>query len=1066
MDNFIAFKKIFDNKGDIGPIADKAVKNFEEKEKHHTNQRERLHYFAVGHTFRQIDIETVFEYVPDQEGRRKIATRYLSLLKENFLFQSDIKKLLNDIRNINAHYLHDFELIKTVEINTALITFITEAFELSCVFSHMRERELTYEEYEKRYTDQEFIKFLCNKFYPDNEYLQDERKQFLSYSKKEAINHLLFIDVTEDTNWKIQEGHIAFAISAGRYLSFHASLFLSAMFLYKHEANKLVSKIKGFKRTDDNERKSKRNIFTFFSKKMASQDLHSEERDLVRFRDMVQYLNHYPVAWNSELELGTANPEMVLALKKHIARTEICRIYSERVENERFIQYSLQRFLSDLHPELVDSEIVFTKEEQKDFDYVINTSPIVKDAEDNIKKIKESKKGKDSDKKIKAEERKIYEYKNKPSGITEKLKKRIETNMLFLSYGRNEDRFMQFALRYLAETQYFGEGAEYKMYKYFDMASQEEGLKNKSNKELDKLKFHQGRNVHYSTYTTHIDKYPDWDMPFVIENNAVQMVMQIDGKRKLFSIQRALLPYLLQDALFGKKSKYENGVSLLAAYCKERDIDQQEAQQLLTTASEPTAAEKSKAKKLLPSRLLQHYNMMPKLQSECDTLERIVERASSEEQRYESLREQAEKYGTLTDFGKRNKGKRFKLIFVRKAWQLMYFSDIYKHHAIQDGHHKRFHITRDEFNDFCRWMYAMDEVPTYKEHLAGMLQSKGFMGNAAFKELYDSSASLQDMYVKTMAAYNIWLQSTNTKREQNEKYSLERYEKILGEVVYINLSHFIAFIEKHELIIRRNDKLKYVAQQNAQYLNEVYYYKAVLPKDEYKMHGKLYDKLKQARFEDALLYEIAQYYLKQSSGSLPKKINVNNILSAEVSHSLKSIGIKVVVPFGKIDKLVQATDTKRIEKIYGYLSNLYQQYKRGSKPPKSLKNACERYEVRKLTLQDIAEVNDHLLNEARNYTRVSLAMERYFVVKYNMVVKNGKNRIEFEEIPDLPFYIKNEDRNDAFHFDVPTTEYAISIKEVERKFLDDIVRPMNKLAYEELPHNERSICSTFIKNAA
>ena len=74
------------------------------------------------------------------------------------------------------------------------------------------------------------------------------------------------------------------------------------MFLYKGEAEKLISKIKGFKRNEDKKENSKRNIFTFFSKKFSSQDINSEEAPLIKFRDIIQYLNRYPVVWNHEIE--------------------------------------------------------------------------------------------------------------------------------------------------------------------------------------------------------------------------------------------------------------------------------------------------------------------------------------------------------------------------------------------------------------------------------------------------------------------------------------------------------------------------------------------------------------------------------------------------------------------------------------------------------------------------------------------------------------------------------------------------------------------------------------------
>jgi len=47
------FHRFFEFKGNIAPIAEKANKNFESKEKNKVNLQERLWYFAIGNVFKQ-----------------------------------------------------------------------------------------------------------------------------------------------------------------------------------------------------------------------------------------------------------------------------------------------------------------------------------------------------------------------------------------------------------------------------------------------------------------------------------------------------------------------------------------------------------------------------------------------------------------------------------------------------------------------------------------------------------------------------------------------------------------------------------------------------------------------------------------------------------------------------------------------------------------------------------------------------------------------------------------------------------------------------------------------------
>src|SRR5690606_12601855 len=104
------FLQIIHHKSNIAPIAEKACKNFELKSvKNISNEhliKERIHYFAIGHSFKNIDTKTAFDFITDIEGKSQIPNRFLNLQKDSFSFSSDLGKLLKSIRNINGHFIH------------------------------------------------------------------------------------------------------------------------------------------------------------------------------------------------------------------------------------------------------------------------------------------------------------------------------------------------------------------------------------------------------------------------------------------------------------------------------------------------------------------------------------------------------------------------------------------------------------------------------------------------------------------------------------------------------------------------------------------------------------------------------------------------------------------------------------------------------------------------------------------------------------------------------------------------------------------------------------------------
>lgn len=248
--------------------------------------------------------------------------------------------------------------------------------------------------------------------------------------------------------------------------------------------------------------------------------------------------------------------------------------------------------------------------------------------------------------------------------------------------------------------------------------------------------------THFCTYSEHQKKYPAWDTAFVIENNAVQLKMALDASgMRTVSLQRALLLYLLNDALYGHPdgSCKNEGKALLKAYTSYLEPAFEAGKKILTETSTITAHEKTALKKLFPKRLLHQYapanyeQAGPENKPPTQALALFLEKTKAKEAAYATLRHHAK---NKVEFEKKNKGTRFKMEFIRKAWHLMYFKAVYKEQQAISGHHKQFHITKDEFHDFSKWLYAFDEYSPYKNLLRDLLLRKGFLEHPQFKTLF------------------------------------------------------------------------------------------------------------------------------------------------------------------------------------------------------------------------------------------------------------------------------------------------------------------------------------------
>jgi hypothetical protein len=1094
------FKEIFDNKENVGSIGEKAHRNFEIKKKNSVSQKERVYHFCIGHAFKNVD-KNIFEYELDEKEEQKRPTKFLSLQRENFVDIDSLYTLVSNIRNLNSHYVHTFDCIKTSEIDSTITDFLKEAFEFASVMIYLEENKTTYADYAKDADGKKKLqKSLCDKFFSSKEHTKEEREHFLQIRFHEAIESLLFINVKEAMEWKIQ-AHKVFDIQPGKYLSFHACLFILALFLYKDEAGTLISKIKGFKRNDDTFH-YKRDIFTFFSKKFTSQDIDSEEKALIKFRDIIQDLNKYPTTWNKYLEPEKQNPAMSDVLEKCIIETEIFRSFptyaSDEAKRNAFLLFAVQQLFED-KKRLFDFEnFSLSKEEEQTFRYELDTSKELKDIDEKLNLLKSKKYLSDRDSREKAKlekNKKNIERENKPNPIKEKLQERIEKETLLKSYGRNQDRFMEMAARFLAEKNYFGKDAAFKLYQFYTTDEQnvflEDARKTRTKKEVDKLKYHQGKLVHFSTYQEHLKRHPEWDMPFVVENNAIQIKIAIKGeeKPKLFSIQRNLMLYLLEDALFTTSVNIENaGKTLLEGYFNHLQKDFEAAKETVSSSHSISAEQKTEFKKLLPKRLLYSYHPAQKGDTPAiNPFEKILSEAENQEKRYAQLLGKAQKLGTQEDFLKKNKGKQFKLRFVRKAWQLMFFKNIYLQQKEQskNEHHKSFNISKEDFNKFSRWMYAFDEVPQYKERLKKLFAAKNFFQDTDFEKLFRSGTSLDDWYNKTKGKFSEWAENQSIEETKTGKYGLENYETILNkEIVYINISHFISYLESQQKITRdANGVIQYKALDNIKHLISEYYYKEQLPKEEYKENGKLYNKLKTNKLEDALLYELAMKYLALDASIIEKaRTSVSTILNSTIPFDIKDETDKkkdetgkhlynLIVPFNKIESLAVLKEHKKDQeneeekqgrKKTSFLTNLYT-YLQLTNTPKDIKSIKASFDKEKtLQFHELHTFDKHIISGSIKFTRIAMALEKYYIWKNKTTIKKDDNRIEFKEINGLKKLFNKLTRDKAFHFGIPEKEYETTIAEIETKFIkQENTQPKN--SFKELPKELQAVYRVFMK---
>lgn len=1161
-------KKFFDNKGSLASISEKSNTNLEYIKLSLRNKEKRVYHFAVGHKFKNLPLpESVLfrkEYVEEKD--KYISTDFKALQEEIFIsdgknntsLHAKLNTWLGNIRNLNNHYVHDFKKVRLTEENSVIKPFLIDSFRMATMGVFLNQKDskgktrwdyikdkalencikenknysadlLSSKQQEEyiRYIDRdnikkEYNKFLKEKFKKELESIDESD----NLNTKECIENILFFNVEEDFEWKIrwkEDEDSIMIIESGEYISFTGSLFLMAMFLYKDEAEMLISKIKFLKDTSTESFREKRNIISFFSKKLSSQDYSSEEKHLVYFRDIIQYLNKYPTIWNRDTDLDNeTDNDFLTSIRESIEKMEIDRLFPTMKEDNEFKEYAINHIFRDKEvkpKKRIYKDIIEKNDEVRAlYDIIRNNPSSIKEKEykDNTFKqyvlkyvVNNYYKNNDTLEKFKAKrfdrwKEKEFEEELNTNKKVKKLKERLKSKLFYTSYGRNQDRFMETAIRFLAEENYFGKDAKFKMYQFYTTDEQnnyldeqnrelkhlkERGTKEEyieKKKSIDGLKYHGGKLTEYRTYDDHKSSYPEWDTPFVVENNSVQVIIpnKNDEKKGIrLSLQRSLMVYILQDYLFNKE-KPKKGKELFIRYFY--GYYQKDYKSITNTISKNGEKDFSLMSKLLPSRAIQQMFSETKLQTSLEAFRKILDEAKENEKRYNEKLKNKRKISeeaseeVYENFIKKNKGKQFKLNFIRKAWHLMYFKDIYKKYApTKADHHKSLHITRDEYNDFCRYMFAMDTVPHYKELLRGMLFEKGFFENDTFKRLFDGGKTLEWYYEKTKEIFEKWIEdleksSAAETLQDREKYSLYKYhnlnyteDDVDNKIFYINLSHFISYLRKENRLmteVKEGEEriiLPAVSQNKVNLIGD--YYKD-LSKD--KSIRKKCKQLMKTCFEDCLLYEIAlRYFGREQEITKNIRTNVKEILNQNTLFPINDKNGKFIynieVPFNQIEKYVGlVTHKSRVEKKYdSFLSDIPTYLKDSSHSDKNITEIGQKIITsKKISLEDFNKIQRHVVTESRKFLIVYMDLEKYFISKYEIKIPNEENNIEYKDINELNSYVSKDDRDTACHFGIPKPEaYNNLIKEIETKFIKQEVKGRGYKSYDEIDSDKKEV---------
>lgn len=998
--------KVLDQKGYVSPFAKKAFKNLKHFMQNDFSERE-IHDKIIYHKIKNLD-SSYFQFQFDDKLKTKIPTKFTTLLFENFTYLNSIERSLENIKEFHLHYVHNWEYLELQNYSNEYLRFLKQAFHIAILEEYLQERELSFSGL-KLIPEKHIVTFIGDKLYPKIHYHKNIRNHLFSLSLSEAIENILFLHLTEDTTLHLPDGHPIQTIKKGSYLSFHAQIFIICLALNKKESFSFLSRIPEFSKKEDPIHKKKQ-IFSFFSKKLNIQDVWVQEKNLLHFRDIIQFLNKYPIQWNEFLEPERRFPSMTDVLEKKIIETEIFREFPEYQKNpikKPFLSYFISQNLSD-------KKTIFDN-----LNYEI-----------------------------------IRNFELNKTDI-HKVKERILQESLLKTHSRNQDRFIQFSANFFINSDYWGEETKIKVYKYTTKEEQDAFLHNLksslSKKDFDKLNFHKGRLTDFLSCKDLKEKYKNGNYPIVIENQSIQIKLRsVIGKSYLISIQRGLMPYLLENALYKSVNPDSVGKSLLNNYIENHLlIDFQ-------NAKEKKSLEQLSPldKKLLPKRYLKtiHHGPINKENSKNQALfvQNMLEQTENAEKKYVLMMLKANEIGMLETFSQKNKGKEFRVRFLKKAWNHLYFKEIYKSNISQFGIHKRFHINREEFSLFTKYLYGFETEKSYKNLLIELLKSKDFYKDPEFQKLIEESKSLVDLYTNTKAL----LKNSIPKRPALiHKKSLQYDEVFNKNIIYINLSHFLHYLESTNQLLRdKNGRILYESKKNFPFLIKDWYYKEVLPKNEYKENGKLFNILNKIRLEDALLLEVAYYYLQKDSHVIvPNRKKVDSILHSNLVFEFPKAENRLLleVPINKLGSFVEFIQNKGI--IEGKIV--------GKKFIKKTLNSITSDGI--IHWDNLKAKHHQSISNVLKFMRIKIELEKYYIGKYKLTLKNsdyldvGKHIStlfpQFEPLKRKFLQFKNlQYRQDDI------------LKELENSFIEEEIEAQKISCFQDLDKNKKAVCRVFM----
>lgn len=1012
------FNNISDNKGFTSVIAEKAMHNISR-----IVSGKQLYYFSIRHKFKDVDNKAIFQKKLNTESGEVEPTR-LNNLNEDSFNKVKLKEIVKPLRNLNSHFLHHYGKVNLNNYPSQLRVFIKEAFMLALLDIYGANKDA------EQLLGSTKALFSTPRSFPKTSQRINNCKNMT-----QLLDLILFVDVTEllpviDNETRTQ----LFPIEPACYLSYWGMLFVLSMFLYRDEGSLLISKTKGLKKNITTEEKNKRKLFNFYTKKMSSQDYDNEYEDLLKFRDIINYLNKYPTAWNSVFEQRVTKrdkntEELLRPLYKHYIFSDITSKFPSEVEvTENLIIHTAHQLI----PEELFNMLKISKK------HMLRTS-------------------------FSGESEILSECKK----LNQKTWAKLESLNFEAQNGRNQDRFMMLACRFLAENNYFGEQAQFRMYEFYSNEELEEALSKRkqelTKQEFDKLKYHNGQLTVYRTYKDHAELYKDWDMPFVEDNNAIQVKLKMGKDEVILNVQRKLMPYFLQDAINNKMYSKKSRFDLIKYYFAQK----REVNKLLDSlkSNNIEGLNKTELKKVFPKRLLHHYYTKgdASTSSPCYK-DKLLEDAKKAEQRYEDL------LSSLTgkqkeEFINRNKGKQYKFRFIYKAWNLMFFKQGYLDNKdkAKGEHHKSHHITKEEFQDFSRYIYAFDDDQYYKTAIIRLLNSKGFY-KGELERLISNSKTLNNLFQKTLKTFEDWEDNRVT---NPDKYSIGNYRHLQDSATqpimwYINLSHFRNYLKNTGAL-----EDYWVTQNSQAHLIELLYDN----KDMIKEDKQLFNTLRETKLEDSLLYDIAKTYYHSSTKKSCKyeveSADVSEILQGTVDiqvYDMGNLDHKIRVPFRKLPDFLQYSSLFSSEKE-GF--NLIKLRKYIKKSPKSV-----------VEFDDIYGGFKELTRRANQFSEMAMLIEEYYISKHikqhpeynNYLIDSSKGYFELKELKGPSVIDANYTdeltfigmRNDTLHYDIPNYSVEQMMKEIERKFIDLEVSKIGAKSWSNIPKDIQQVLIFFM----